>query len=100
MPKSYIESEKKIEAYLRGEIKKRGGMCLKLLSDFFRGLPDRLCLLPGAKLFFAEIKTTKKKPTKIQQYVHGRIRKLGFKVHIIDTTDGVDRILEVLDYEN
>ena len=39
---------------------------IKLLSTFVKGLPDRLILCRGGFVGFAEIKTTGKKPTKIQ----------------------------------
>lgn len=88
-----IESEKNLERKLREETKKLGGWCLKLLCNHISGLPDRLVLLPGGIAIFAEIKTTKKKPTRIQTLVHNKIEKLGFEVHIIDTTEKIHTLL-------
>lgn len=87
-------SEKIIEAYLGAEVKKLGGLSLKLVTLHFIGLPDRLVLLPGAKLFFAELKSTGKKPEKIQVYVHNTLRKLGFNVYVIDKVSEVDKVLK------
>lgn len=86
--------EKKIESYLRTEVKKLRGLCLKLVTIHFLGLPDRLILLPGGKLFFAEIKDTGVKPEKIQLKVHSALRQLGFTVYVIDTIKQVDDILD------
>ena len=51
-------SEKIIERKLVEAVKEKGGLCIKLLSDYFTGLPDRLCLFPGQKAIFVELKTT------------------------------------------
>lgn len=87
-----IESEKLIERLLVAEIKKLGGMCIKLLSYHIIGLPDRLCLLPKAKIIFVELKTTGQKPRKIQVYTHNKIRALGFRVEVIDTVKKVQEL--------
>jgi hypothetical protein len=92
-----VESEKTLEKRLSREIKKLGGWSIKMLSTHIRGLPDRLCLLPGGILFFAEIKTTKKEPSPIQRLIHRKLRKLGFRVEVIDTSAQIASILK--DYD-
>lgn len=62
---------------------------IKLLSAFVKGLPDRMILCQGGYVGFAEIKTTGKKPTKIQTYIHEKIRALGFKVFVIDDLESM-----------
>ncbi len=89
-----IESEKLLEKKLKNGTEKMGGWCIKMLSTHLTGLPDRVCLFPGGIIFFAEIKTTKKKAKKIQILVHHKIRKLGFDVHLIDTSAQINQILE------
>jgi len=93
-----VESEKKLEKYLAEQIRKAGGWSLKLLSVHVTGLPDRLCLFPGGKMFFAEMKTTGKKPTKMQTLVHNRLRAMGFKVVVLDNINDINQIIE--SYEN
>ena len=93
-----IEREKALEKKLTNEVKKRGGWAVKLLSSLVSGLPDRLCLLPGGRLFFAEVKGTGLKPTKIQKFVHDKIRGLGFRVEVVDSTEKINQILK--DYES
>lgn len=63
---------------------------IKLLSTFIKGLPDRMILCQGGYVGFAEIKTTGKKPTKIQTYIHEKLRALGFKVFVIDDLESLD----------
>ena len=89
-----IESEKLLETKLKNGVEKMGGWCIKMLSTHLTGLPDRVCLLPGGIIFFAELKTTKKKAKKIQILVHHKIRKLGFDVYLIDTSAQINQILK------
>jgi len=88
-----IESEKLLERKLRQKIDQLGGWSIKLLSSHITGLPDRLCLLPGGRVIFVEVKTTRKKPKKIQLKVHEKLRGLGFQVEIIDTSLKIKEIL-------
>jgi CO dehydrogenase/acetyl-CoA synthase delta subunit len=90
-----MESEKLLEKKLKTRVEALGGMAIKILSIHINGLPDRLCLLPGGRLFFTEIKTTKKKPTRIQLLMHRKIRKLGFEVYVIDKSEQIDKIFEL-----
>jgi hypothetical protein len=92
-----LESEKKLERKLRDSIKAIGGLCLKLLPFEFSGLPDRICLLRGGIVVFAEIKTTGKTPSKIQIHVHKKLKKLGFRVEVIDTSEKITALIK--DYE-
>lgn len=66
---------------------------IKLLSTFVKGLPDRMILCRGGYVGFAEIKTTGKKPTKIQTYIHEKLRALGFKVFVIDDLESRDKAI-------
>ena len=80
------ESEKTLEARLVREIEARGGMALKYTSQFHRGIPDRIVLLPGGTIIFVELKSTGKKPTKLQQHAILKLIKMGYWVEIIDRT--------------
>lgn len=91
------ESEKLIERKLRDRVNEMGGWCIKLLPFVVSGLPDRLCLFKGGRLLFAEVKGTGLKPTPIQYAVHAKLRKLGFRVEVIDSTRLLNKILK--DYE-
>lgn len=89
-----IESEKHLELLLKSVVENTmHGFCLKLLSQHTTGLPDRLCLLPGGKVFFVEVKTTGKKPRKIQEFIHEKLRSLGFPVYVLDSSKVLHIIL-------
>lgn len=66
---------------------------IKLLSTFIKGLPDRMILCQGGYVGFAEIKTTGKKPTKIQLLIHSKLEALGFKVFVIDDLETRDNAI-------
>jgi hypothetical protein len=78
-------TEKQIEAKLKQIIEKTFlGLCFKLVSPMFNGVPDRIILLPSARIFFIELKRPKSgELSPIQRYVHKMFRKLGFEVFTI-----------------
>lgn len=89
-----MQLERDVETYLRDEVKKRGGRCIKLSSQFEEGLPDRLVLLPGEVAFFVETKRIKGVLRAMQKLQHKRLRKLGFRVYVPCTKKAVDTLLE------
>lgn len=95
-------SEKVFERTLSKYVNDKGGIAVKMLSQFINGLPDRLYLIPGGNALFVEFKSTGKKPTKIQEHIIDRIRKVGFTVMIVDSPETwkeavseVDKLLDV-----
>ena len=82
-------SEKLLEKALVRKFKDMGGLSIKLLSNHCVGLPDRLCLYPDGRSLFVELKTTGKKPRKIQALMHDKLRSLGQKVIVIDTLEQI-----------
>ena len=80
-------SEKVFERTLSKYVNDKGGIAVKLLSQFVNGLPDRMYLLPGGRALFVEFKSTGKKPTRIQEHIIDRIRKVGFTVLVVDSPD-------------
>lgn len=87
-------SEKRHEKKLRLGIEKLGGLCLKLPSTFFAGLPDRLCLMPGALAFFVEAKGEGLQLRPRQLYVAKLLERLGFKVYVANSEALVDELLK------
>lgn len=96
MNKKTVDSEKVVERKLVELVKMSGGMCIKLLCDQLIGLPDRMCLFPGHKMVFVELKTTGRKPKRIQMYMHNKLRALGFRVEVIDTVESVVNFVETI----
>lgn len=89
--------EKQLEYSLRDAIKKRGGISVKLTSYSFTGLPDRLNLLPGGRVFFVETKFGKGVLSARQKAVQGILERLGFPVWNLWTTHHLNLFLESVD---
>lgn len=92
-----VDSEKAVERKLVEGVRELGGMAIKMLTDQFSGLPDRLVLLPGGRVLFVELKTTGQKPRKLQVSVHNALRAIGFRVEVVDTIEGVKKLLKEFD---
>ena len=86
--------EKIIEQHLVKGVKNSGGIAPKLVSPGFDGMPDRLVLLPGGKIGFVEVKAPGKEPRPLQVARHGLLRRLGFKVYILDAPEQIGGILD------
>ena len=86
--------EKTIEQHLVNAVKNSGGIAPKLVSPGFDGMPDRLVLLPGGKIGFVEVKAPGKEPRPLQVARHGLLRRLGFKVYVLDDPAQIGGILD------
>ena len=88
--------EKQIENKLTMTVKKNGGIALKLVCPSFAGMPDRLVLLPDGVIAFVELKAPGKKPRPLQEARHRLLRRLGFKVYVIDSEEQIGGMLREL----
>jgi hypothetical protein len=81
--------EKDIETKLRKMVEARGGLCLKWVCPGWSGVPDRIILLPGGHVMFAETKRPKGgKLSPLQNKWRLWLNKLGFwSVVVWDETD-------------
>lgn len=86
--------EKAIEQKLTLMVKKRGGICPKFVSPSFAGMPDRIALLPDGRIGFVEVKAPGEKPRPLQTARHKLLRKLGFKVFVLDDVEQIGDILD------
>ena len=91
--------EKAIEHALVMATRSKGGIALKFTSPGFAGMPDRLVLLPHGRMGFVELKAPGRKPRPLQLVRHRLLRRLGFKVYVIDEINQIDSVLEEIDHE-
>ena len=91
--------EKHIEKELAARTRAVGGIAPKFTSPGFDGMPDRLVLLPSGRMGFVELKAPGRKPRPLQLVRHRLLRRLGFKVYVIDKIDQIDSVLEEIDHE-
>ena len=86
--------KKIIEQHLVKAVKNSGGIAPKLVCPGFDGMPDRLVLLPRGKIGFVEVKAPGKEPRPLQVARHGLLRRLGFKVYVLDAPEQIGGILD------
>ena len=84
--------EKDIEQKLVHSVKKAGGLCPKFVSPGMDGMPDRLLLLPEGRIAFIEVKAPGKKPRPLQLHRHEQLRKLGFRVYVVDSVEQISEL--------
>ena len=82
--------ESEIEKHLVKRVKERGGLPYKFVSPSRKGVPDRLCAMPGGVIVFCELKAPGEEPRPDQAREHQRLRDLGCKVLVLDTKQRID----------
>ena len=86
--------EKEVEKKLVTAVQLMDGVAVKFVSPGFAGMPDRLVLLPGGRMAFVEVKRPGEKPRPLQKARHRMLRKLGFKVYVLDSVEEIERIID------
>ena len=87
-------NEKMIEQKLVKAVKGSGGICPKWVSPGYDGMPDRIILMPGGKIAFAELKAPGKRPEPLQKARHEMLTALGFKVYVIDSAEQIGGVID------
>jgi hypothetical protein len=95
--------ESEIEKYLVKKVKALGGEVRKVKWIGRRGAPDRLVMLPRwldpkrlndiGRTIWVELKATGKVAEPHQLREHVRMRRVGQRVVVIDSIEGVDALL-------
>jgi len=94
--------ESDIEKYLVKRVKELGGEVRKVQWIGRSGAPDRLVMLPRQEAYrqtlndptiWIELKAPGKKAEPHQLREHERMRKMGQRVVVIDSLEGVDEVL-------
>lgn len=93
------QQEKDIENKLRLMVEHHGGLCLKWVCPGWSGVPDRLILLPGGRVIFAETKRPKGgRLSRLQKWWRERLQKLGFWAVVVWDDENIKTLeLVILD---
>lgn len=86
--------EKTVEHKFVSEVKKAGGICPKWVAPGFDGVPDRIAMFPGGKIAFVEVKAPGEKPRPLQAARHVLLRRLGFRVYILDEIEKIGGMID------
>ena len=89
--------ERVIESKLTRATKAMGGICPKFVSPGYDGMPDRIVLFPGGRIAFVEVKAPGEKPRPLQLSRHRLLRRLGFRVYVLDATEQIGGILDEIE---
>lgn len=89
------DKEITVEDFLCDEVERRGGFTIKLSPKGYKGIPDRLVLLPGGVIIFIELKRPRGGVfARLQKWWRDRIRHVGAAWAICRTHE---EVLQVLD---
>ena len=88
--------EKIVEEHLVKAVRLMGGLAPKFVSPGLDGVPDRLILLPGGRMVFAETKAPGKPLRPLQRRRKRQLEALGFRVYVIDSTEQIGGVLDEL----
>ncbi len=88
--------EAAVERRLVDAVRELGGVAFKFVSPGNDGVPDRLVLLPGGRIYFVEVKREGGKLRPNQRLQVKRIEELGFPVFRCEGFDGVQAFLGII----
>ena len=86
--------ESAVEAKLVRGVKALGGIAYKFSSPGTAGVPDRIVVLPGGRVIFAELKTDTGRLSPGQRVQIDRLRALGAEAVVVRGSSGVAEFLE------
>lgn len=87
--------EKDLEQKLIKAVEELGGKCWKWVSPGTTGVPDRICLFPGGRVLFCEVKRPGVKDglSTRQKRVLAQLRALGMRVAVIYSEEDIYAVL-------
>lgn len=90
--------EKDIEKKLVTLVERHGGRCLKWVCPGCSGVPDRICLLPGGRVVFVELKRPKGgRIAALQLWWQAVLTKLGFRCMVIKDAAGIHQLQDYIE---
>lgn len=88
-----VTTEAALEAFLVRRVRSAGGECWKWVSPGHRGVPDRLCVLPGGRVVAVELKGPGGRVHSLQARAMKRLEELGMTVALIRTAEDIEELL-------
>lgn len=89
--------ESSLEALFYKRVRLVGGLPVKL-APTMGGLPDRMALFPGGRIYFVELKRENGSARKLQLHRHAKLRELGHDIVVVAGRDElIDWLKRVVD---
>lgn len=82
--------ESALEQRFNRKVRELGGQSYKICPEYTAGIPDRMVLLPGGRLYLVELKADNGALRPIQRVWHERARELGTEVVVLKGNAEVD----------
>ena len=93
--------EREVENYLKRVVEStKKCKVFKFISPGHAGVPDRIILCEGGRIYFVELKRPGAKPRPLQKYVFSIFEKYGFPVFVIDSKSSVDKFVKEVLFAN
>lgn len=86
--------ENVLERRLKQKVERSGGMALKFITPSMVGVPDRIVLIPGGKIFFVELKAPGQRLRPLQDKRKRQLEALGFTVRCIDSLSAIEAFVK------
>lgn len=91
--------EKDIEKWMTEQVRRLGGMSLKFVSPGNPGVPDRIYIFPGGKIYFVELKKELGRLSGVQKWQRERFQKMGCPFHVIKGMNSAREFIKELEHE-
>jgi len=75
-------TEQQVQAKRIKELESQGFYVIKLIKTNKNGIPDLIAIPPGSNVLFSEIKTTKGRLSKLQEYRLQELEKHGCNTEV------------------
>jgi len=95
----HSELESSLEAHFNRVVRLHLGGRASKLAPTEKGMPDRLVLLPGGRVYLVELKTIQGRTSAAQDLWHERAAGLGTRVQLLVGRAGIDRWVRAMAQE-
>lgn len=91
--------EKGIESWMSKRITAMGGIPLKFVSPGNSGVPDRIYIFPGGKIYFVELKREHGRLRGLQKWQRKRFLKMGCRVYVVEGLESAKNFIKELEHD-
>lgn len=88
--------ESEVEKALRLAVEHAGGVAYKWVSPGRIGVPDRVCVFPGGRVIFVEVKSPTGRLRPAQETEIARLQSMGQRVLVISTPVPLDAFEKIV----
>lgn len=91
--------EKDIEDWMTRQVTRLGGLSLKFVSPGNPGVPDRIYIFPGGKVYFVELKKELGKLSEIQKWQRERFLSMGCRFYVVKGMESARKFIKELEHD-